>query len=225
MNENLAEICGIIAGDGHLSRYLSKKRTDYKVSIFGHKEDDKDYLMEVQYLIEKTIGIKPKFLSKKNHIEIRINSKNILELFEDFGIPVGRKSGSISIPKEIKNDFRLSTAFIRGLSDTDFSVVFKRRKTKKTYPRITADIKSKLLIEDVCHVLNQLEIKYCGPYCRNRERSGSKYKSYQIDINGHENFDKWMKNIGFRNSKHLKKIKREFGKNAYQIPSSPPTRI
>ena len=42
-SKELAEILGIISGDGHLSRHSSCKRSNYKVSVFGHKEDDKDY--------------------------------------------------------------------------------------------------------------------------------------------------------------------------------------
>jgi hypothetical protein len=210
MNINLAEICGIIVGDGHLNRYVSPKRSNYKISVFGHKIDDKDYFYMIQKLFYIEFGKKPVLKNRERCIELRVNSKNILHNLERIGIPVGNKSGIVFIPTEIKDNLSLSTAFIRGLADTDFSVVFKLRKTKKAYPRITADMKSKILLEDVCKVLKKLGIKYCGPYHRKRERKGSFYESYLIDINGHNNFSIWMDKIGLRNEKHLKKI-REFG--------------
>ena len=66
----LAELCGIIAGDGHLGRYISKKRTDYKVQIFGHKEDDYEYLRNVQKLLQNIFNIDVKFISRNNLFKI-----------------------------------------------------------------------------------------------------------------------------------------------------------
>lgn len=62
------------------------------------------------------------------------------------------------------------------------------------------------MIEEICEVLSECDISFCGPYERNRKRNGSHYTTYQIDINGINNFEKWMDQIGFRNQKHLKKI-------------------
>ncbi len=209
MNPELAEICGIIAGDGHLSRYISPKRTHYKISIFGHREDDREYFSYVQKLFFRNLGKELRLKERENHIELRVNSKKILEKFENIGIPVGNKSGIVKIPESIKKDLNLSLNFIRGVADTDFSLIFRKRKTIKSWPRITADIKSKQLIYDICEILRIVDIKVAGPYTRNRVRNESPYTAYQIDINGHENFQKWMKLIGFRNKKHRIKIGRE----------------
>ena len=53
ISPELAELAGIIAGGGHLSRYISPKRTDYKITIAGHKEDDLAYFSEVKKLFLK----------------------------------------------------------------------------------------------------------------------------------------------------------------------------
>lgn len=208
MDLKLAELCGIIAGDGHLSRYISKERTDYKLSIWGNKDLDVEYFKELQNIFADLVKIKPKLIIKSNCCELRINSKKIVEHFESLGIPVGKKSKIVSMMPSVKNNLQLSCAFLRGFADTDFSIVFKVRKNALFYPRITTDIESIHLVKDICFVLDQLGIKYCGPYTRNRIRNRNAYTSYQIDINGHKNFDLWMKNIGFRNHKHLNKIKK-----------------
>jgi hypothetical protein len=205
INENVAELCGIIAGDGHLSRYISPKRTHYKISIFGHKQDDIIYFQNIKSIFYKEFGKELLLKERPNCIELRVNSKKILEEIEYLGIPVGNKSGIVSIPNKIKTNQKLFLAFLRGFADTDFSLVLRKTKTSIT-PRITVDIKSKPMIEDISYILNKLKIRFYGPYTRNRFRKESPYTTYQIDINGHKDFKLWMKHIGFRNYKHLKKI-------------------
>ncbi|MBI2572366.1 hypothetical protein HYV86_00750 [Candidatus Woesearchaeota archaeon] len=87
-DECLAELCGILAGDGHLSRSISPQRTTYKVSVFGHKIDDKEYFDEIQKKFEKNLGKKPSIKERIECIELRYTSKIILEQFENLGIPV-----------------------------------------------------------------------------------------------------------------------------------------
>lgn len=127
-------------------------------------------------------------------------------MFENIGIPVGKKSHIVRIPKQIKEDMNLACAYIRGVADTDFSLVYKKRKIVSDYPRITTDLASENMIKDICDVLDILSIKYCGPYIRKRiTRLGKPYTNYELDILGHENLWLWMKYVGFRNEKHLKK--------------------
>ncbi len=175
----------------------------------GHESDDLEYYLELQELMEKELGKRPILKKRKGFIELRLCSKSILEQFEQMGIPVGNKSENIAIPNIIKNDLTLTLSFLRGIADTDFSLIFRKRKKAKPWPRITADMKSKRIIYETTFVLNKVGIKVAGPYIRNRLRNNSPYTTYQIDINGHENFFKWMKLIGFRNPKHRKKIGRE----------------
>ena len=208
MNSKLAELCGIIVGDGHLSKYISKSRTDYKISIIGHRKDDKKYFLEVKKLFKKTINVTPKLKIKDNYCQLVINSKKTLEFFVNLGIPIGKKADKVNILEVIKNNLQLSCDFLRGLADTDFSLVLRSRKKKEKYPRITADLKSIKLINEVCKILSKLGINYCGPYQRNRFRNNTPFTTYEIDINGHKNLELWMDKISFRNPKHLNKIKK-----------------
>ncbi len=206
MDESLAEICGIIAGDGHLSRYITPKRTDYKISIAGDKRD-LDYFKELIDLFHVAFGVKPRLYEKKNHLELRIDSKKILEKIEKIGIPAGEKSSKVRIPKIIIADLDLSRAFVRGFADTDFSLILRKNKYS-FYPRITVDIKSAGMLEDLCNIFQKLNMTYCGPYNRSRIRNGVPYVTYQLDLNGRANFKIWMEKIGFRNPKHLNKVKK-----------------
>ena len=207
LTPELAEICGVICGDGHLSRTKSNKKTNYNLIICGHKHDDKDYMFFVQKLFNKATNKKIKFTNKKSYSELIIRSKNVLEMFENIGIPVGKKSNIVRIPKKIMKDYKLAHSFLRGFADADFSMVFRRRTNLPNYPRITVDIASINMIKDICKILQKIEISYCGPYTRKRiSRLKTKYTTYQLDICGHRNFKLWMKYIGFNNYKHLKKI-------------------
>ncbi len=205
LTPEIAEMCGIVAGDGHLSRYISKKRTSYMLVIAGHKQDDKEYFQILKELFQKSEVKLVDYEAKWG--ELRSYSKHTLIFFEGLGIPVGRKSDIVRMPEWIKNDIILSCAFLRGVADTDFSLVFKSRKIKQSYPRITADLKSKNMVDDICNTLSKIGINFAGPYLRNRKRNDSPCITYELDINGHKNFELWMKHIGFRNPKHLKKIK------------------
>lgn len=123
MDLNLAEICGIIAGDGHLNRSIEPRRSCYKISVFGHREDDLHYFYGLQDLFEKTFQKKPLLKDRKRYLELRLHSKEILLKLERIGIPVGAKSGKIRMPERIKESKELRLSFLRGFADTDFSVV------------------------------------------------------------------------------------------------------
>lgn len=215
LTPEIAEMCGIVAGDGHLSRYISKKRTDYKLIISGHKTDDKEYFLLLKELFKKYAGIR---LVDYNtyYSELRSYSKETVLFFEELGIPVGKKSSIVRMPNWIKADIKLSSAFLRGIADTDFSVVLRKNKTRLPYPRITCQLGSKDMITDICLVLSKLRINYCGPYKREIFRFGITSITYELDIYGHNNLQLWMTNIGFRNPKHLKKV---------EIIKNPPSQI
>tara|TARA_Y100000310_G_scaffold338502_1_gene428305 strand:- start:624 stop:1352 length:729 start_codon:yes stop_codon:yes gene_type:complete len=222
MNEQLAELCGIIVGDGHLNRTISPNRNS--ISIFGHDQDDLDYFLEIQDLFEKELRKRPILKRRIGHkgnryLELRACSRAVLEKFEKIGIPVGKKSGIVNMPEIIKKKQGWALSFLRGVADTDFSLVFKKRKTMAFWPRITADMKSKELIVDCCEVLANIGIKVAGPYRKDRFRNEKPYTTYQIDINGRKNFERWMELIGFRNEKHRKKIGRE--QDVTLFPESP----
>lgn len=206
MNLEIAEISGAIVGDGHLSRYISPKRTSYSIQISGNPLDDYDYFIYLSSLFEKNFNKKLKFGKDGNSFKLYTHSKEILNYFESIGINSGKKANTISIPRLILKNKNLKLKFLRGLADTDFSVTFKKgdRKTH-SYPRIVAISASKYLIRDVMDILNELGISYCQQFKLRKTNFGS-FMQYRLDINGKINLLKWINYIGFSNSKHLSKI-------------------
>ena len=203
----IAELCGTIVGDGHLSRYISKKRTCFRIQIYGHKEDDYDYLKYIQETFHDIFNIKTRLISRHNCNELRIGGKSLLEFFENIGIPVGKKSHIVFIPNKIKNNPNLTYNFIKGLADTDFSISFKKGDRKNhSYPVIVGTSASKRLVNNVSEILKKLKIKHNIYNIISRNPNFGEFEQHRIEINGRENLSKWLKNIGFNNPKHLTKI-------------------
>lgn len=97
---NLAEIIGIMLGDGNL--YIGKNKKVYQIRIAGHKDDDKEYLLNwVKPLFEQTFNVKvyKKFHKSKKLMFVCINSRRVAEFLIQCGFPAGRKStNKVEIP-------------------------------------------------------------------------------------------------------------------------------
>lgn len=156
LTPDIAEICGIITGDGHLSRYHSIRRSDYRIEIVGNKEEDIDYFIYINKLFKKTFNKRLKWKVEKSYARLYIHSKDLLEQLERIGLVVGNKSKKASIPDRILQNDELSVKFLKGLADTDFSVNFKKGGRKNnSYPRIVGEFASKKLVEDIKIILQK----------------------------------------------------------------------
>jgi len=206
INPDIAEICGIITGDGHLSRYLSPKRNNYRIEIFGDKNEEVEYFKYISSLFYKCFNKSLKLKIKDHYASLYLNSKELLEFFENVGIIVGKKSRKAYIPKKIMNNKRLSLRFLKGLADTDFNISFKKGGRKNnSYPRIVAEFASKNLISDILIILNKLNITYYRQKVI-KDNNFGKFEHYRIEINGRKNLKKWLDSVGFSNLKHTSKI-------------------
>ncbi|MBD3362047.1 hypothetical protein GF358_04630 [Candidatus Woesearchaeota archaeon] len=209
LNSDTAYLIGVVAGDGCITKYISSKRTDYKVEVFGDLIDEPDFFKILIKLFSEQFGIIPKLIVNKDCLRLRLNFKFILEFFEENGLKAGKKARIIQIPKKIKQNKKFLLSFMRGLADTDFCLTFKKRhKQINYYPVISAEFASNKLIQDICEVISMLGISYT--YTRRIRKTGfgnpADYPSFCININGIENLKKWMDSIGFRNPKHLTKL-------------------
>ncbi len=201
ISEELAELCGIIAGDGHI--HIDTKNGDYRIDISGDYKEIK-YHKYICKLFKELFGKEAKIDFKKDGIITRIHSKEIVKIITKIGIPSGKKSQIIKMPKLIPNNLKL--AFLRGFADTDFSVCFKKGdRNRHSYPVISTSVSSIKIIKDIKKILDNLGIKYYQGKRIKKTNYGSTLQ-YDLDINGKKNLKIWMENIGFKNSKHLDKI-------------------
>lgn len=112
----------------------------------------------------------------------------------------------MSIPKIIRKDPKLVLSFIRGLADSDFTLIFTRRKKNglHTYPRISAQFASKSIVENLEFILREngftLNCKY--NYLREDKRAFDSMTNF-INLDGPHNLNRWFMLIGFSNSRIL----------------------
>jgi hypothetical protein len=82
-NASLAELFGIILGDGGM--------TAYQLTITLDRITDKPYAKYVLELIEKTFSASTKQYSKKSVINIVTSSKSVIEFLIQKGLKCGSK--------------------------------------------------------------------------------------------------------------------------------------
>lgn len=221
IDENLAELLGILAGDGSVSE--SPHTGNYRITVTGHSYNDYKYLTEhVSDLIENIFGRRPSIwkFKRKNAISINLNSKYAVEFLKDLGVKTGHKSKTIEVPKVVlEGNSRIQSAFLRGISDTDFSMAFHKGPSRRlhNYPVIAGSTSSENFAYQIRKMLQRFKIK--ANINKRSPRGFSKITQYGIYIYGNDNFEKWMKNIGFRNSNHLTKIQ-VWKKLGFYIPNT-----
>jgi intein/homing endonuclease len=196
---DLAEICGIHAGDGYLRN--DGKRAELDIS--GNTEEKEYYDKHVIPLFNRTfkIKIKGRFFYSRNTYGFVIRNKNIVKILNEIGFPYGKKTYTVKIPSIItkSNDTNLFKRFLRGLFDTDGCLTFdKEHKKIHYYPRIIIPTTSFSLFKGICFLLNKIEIPYNIQFYRSK--NPKEKISYRIWIRGKERLEKWMKLIDIKNT-------------------------
>lgn len=195
LNENNAELMGAIAGDGHIYRKYNK----YRIGFTGHPITDKLYFEYLRELIKKEWNKEGNIKSKKNKIEIVVNSKKVcLFLIEEMKMPYGKdKSKKIFIPKIIRQDWKFSRHFIRGIFDTDGTVFAVRKPRVEKYPSIELTTISRLMAEQLKSILEYQGFRVSKIW--QFEQTMSENLCYRFGIYGQDNLKKWINEIGFSN--------------------------
>jgi intein/homing endonuclease len=209
LTDDLAYICGVLAGDGGI--YYREKKKEYYLQCAGNPKDERKFYDEVLFKkISQIFGIIPKMklLSSGEIYGFRIYSKTLyLFLTEVLGLPSGDKNKSLEIPEFILKEGPLLISYLRGVFDTDGCICFKR---KKTYPVISLSSKSDTFISMISQELKKKGFQFYEVYNYKtidpRIKKGYTIKSI-IEICGIKHLEKWMNIYNFYNPKHLKKIK------------------
>lgn len=213
LDKILAEDIGIQIGDGSLPVYIDKRGVrHYIIGCYGNIKEDREYLTNfVAPLKKKLFNID---LKVKNHptagtCYIKFESKVIFNFYKDIiGLQTGRKN-NISIPKIIlKSPLEIKLACIRGIADTDFSLVFKKdfRRIHRD-PYIQLGCASKNLILQISKILREVKIISTLILDSKEHIRGltKEYIRHYLQIHGKKNLERWMKLIGFHNPVQMTK--------------------
>lgn len=133
LTPELAYLVGYIAGDGHLlDVFKEKQRTgefEFRIEITSNDE----YLFKnyIEPTFQNIFDIKGKFYKYKNRkaYEYYLSSK-VLFIFLNkvFELPIGKKNGSLHVPKIILNsDSQIKASFLAGFFDTDGCVTVNKK--------------------------------------------------------------------------------------------------
>ena len=213
MTPELAEDVGIMAGDGHISIQRRPSRTDYEVSCYGHAITDKSFIRDyVRVLKLELFNLMFNFRENAdNTCVLRIRSVGLVNFYGSIiGLPLGSKH-DISVPKAIlcaKDDAK--KCFLRGLADTDFTLVFRDYNGGElNYPLLKIDTSSKPLAVGLRDMLDSLGFKpsICCDMTSIHSVTKRPFTTHQLRLNGKKNLAKWVEEIGFRNPKNMLRYK------------------
>jgi intein/homing endonuclease len=208
-SEKLAELVGIIFGDGSMNIYKNSNKVEAILAVSGHSTDDNEYLVDyVSELIKNLFGITPttKFKKGQNTMYLRIGSKGIVNFLMSKGVKLSPKE-NLKIPNWIIENKLYMVSFLRGLIDTDGSLAIKRKGRKYPYyPTIKITSKCKPFIEFLSIYLNKEGFSHYSFFDVDSKRYNQTFKISGMEFNGYSKLIYWMDNIGFHNPKHLNKI-------------------
>lgn len=179
----LAEMVGILLGDGNISKY------QLKVTLNCIK--DIDYVFYVINLITNLfqgVKVRTNFRNNQNCVDVVVNSVDVVKFFVQMGI----KSGKPVVPSWIYEDKYFVIACIRGLVDTEGSISFKKYLSKKglhLYPQLAFTSKNSVLLKFVEKGLTAIGLKCSKMYVKNI------YLSTRMEITRYNTI------VGFGNSK------------------------
>ncbi len=214
LTEDLAEDIGIMVGDGHIGRHKNHSGVNYQICISGDSSTDREYVHEYVRKLKKQLfdlDFPIHFTGKrKTEIRLQIFSKGLVEFYlKQIGLPIGRKD-LIRIPAVIKEaDNNIKRSFLRGFVDTDGGIAFREKgKNQESYPSIKMTSASKLLIEDITELLNELSFTYTVSYDLHsvHSKTGKESISHEIELNGVKKVTQWANTIGFSNPKNIAKV-------------------
>jgi len=197
-SKELAELVGIILGDGNIFSYKKGKKIGvYSLRIAGACKEDKEYhLNYIKPLCARLFDIKVAIqeFPHKNERFVSLYSKELVKYLEQIGLKSGNKlKNKITLPRWIFDSKDLLNACIRGLIDTDGSV-FRMSKKDPHLIRINFTSYNPCLLEDVRLALIQLGFH------------PSKISFNKINLSRKEDIVRYLNQIGFSNPKHQKRF-------------------
>ncbi len=198
-SEDLAEIIGIMMGDGCL--YLDRLNK-YQTIICFHKKE-RDYLDYVKILFENYFQYKFCITEIKSEFLLRNTSVFVGNKLIDKGLSPGNKTNNkIVIPKWIMEDKKFLLMFIKGFFDTDGSVYCKYGNY--------AQIQIKLGCQETLSSIRKALIKlgFNPTKIQKGNNTYSNFPYWKIDLSRQGEIEKFFKEIKPSNPKHKKRYQK-----------------
>jgi hypothetical protein len=207
INSLISEACGIHAGDG----YMRDEGIRREIDISGNVDEADYYLDHVCPIFSDIFGVEicPRFFPHRNTFGFVLRGKDFTNVLHEFGFSYGNKTKTVAVPNRIliTQDRLIYSSFLRGILDTEGHIGFRRyygkgydsfKTTHKVYPFISIATVSKQLHEDLKVMLNFLGFTFNSNFYQPKKKGQSSV--YKITLNGINNMNKWMEEIGSKNN-------------------------
>ncbi|MFZ3043911.1 MAG: LAGLIDADG family homing endonuclease [Minisyncoccia bacterium] len=192
----LAELIGILMGDGHVGLY--------QTSVVTNSETDFQHALFVKTLFEDLFKIQVSLSTQrdKKACVITVSSKSVCRFFVSQGIPQGNKIAlGMHIPDWIQEKLLYRKAFIRGLFDTDGCVYLDTHHYRqKTYENLGMAFANQSL-PLLSFFKDSLELFGLHP---------TQKTEFRVFLRRKEDIRHYFDLVGSSNQKHLGKICRYF---------------
>lgn len=195
INEELAELVGILLGDRSLSKYKNKNGSNHcRVQITFHSEQF-NYILYVSHLCQKVLGFRGTIRKRKGQkcTDIRIIREKILNTLLELGMVLSPKWNKAVIPEQFLNK-QLGKYILRGYFDSDGSVVLANNNGI-LYPRLEMKISPSPMQNQFRELLELYDFNYGW-----QDIGKGKIR---VQMNGLAALAAWKNIIGFSNKYYL----------------------
>ncbi len=199
MNRELAELVGVLLGDGSLGVYSSKvngkNKIQYRIKITLNSEKDRDYSGYIIRLMTVIFKQKPLIYKRKgeNTLDIYLLGRKHLNYLIKQGLVLAPKWDRALIPKRFLHP-PLDKLVLRGYMDTDGCIAVVNNNGIR-YPRIEMKICPSPMQQQLIEIMASNRFQ---PQVNHLERG-----KVRVVLAGKEKLRKWFDNIGFSNERNL----------------------
>ena len=192
----LAELVGILMGDGHVGLY--------QTTVVTNSETDSQHALFVKALFEDLFRVQARLHYQRNKkaCVITVSSKSVCRFLTHQGIPQGNKiTLGVHIPNWIREKPLYYKAFIRGLFDTDGCVYIDTHHVdQKTYTSLGMAFANQSL-PLLSFFKETLELLGLHPTQKTK---------FRVFLRRREDIRRYFDLIDSSNEKHLKKVQQYF---------------
>jgi len=195
-SDRLAELLGILVGDGHVGLY--------QASVVTNSDTDLQHAVFIQTLVEELFKIRVSlsYRRDKRACNLIISSKSVCQFLMSQGIPQGNKiTGGVRIPSWIRKKPLYRKAFVRGLFDTDGCVYLDTHHFgQKVYRNLGMAFANQSL-PLLSFFRETLELLELHP---------TQKTEFRVFLRRKEDIRRYFNLIGSSNKKHLDKVSEYF---------------
>lgn len=188
----LAELLGILAGDGHVDTY--------QATVTTNSLTDAEHAQHVSLTFKKLFGIQPRIIKRKNQnaCVVVVSSKMVCDFLLNKGMVSGNKIvGNISMPGWVYGNLKFRSAYVRGLFDTDGSVYIDKHYIRgRIYKNIGIAFsnRAKGLLGGFKEYLETIGLH------------PTQKTNFEVFLRREKEIEKYFEVIGSSNPKHLQKV-------------------